>query len=681
MAKAQETIQSSLDAIRKSSAAEALMTGADYAIEFAKGFADKIMSAIDQGDALGKLAQRVGTTTEALSALQYAGKFAGVSSDDLTTAFKGLNKALLDARDPLSDSAAAVRSLGLNVKTLQGEDPSKAFEDIAEAFSKYADGAEKSAVATQLFGKQGQALIPMLNEGKEGLGAAREEAERLGLIVSGTTARAMGDLNDDIERLKNVSEGAAATIAGQLTTSLDMLVTTLSGATSEGNAWNEALKFIGQTINDLILDLTSLAAEIAIVWRELQGYGDAVKQFFAGDFRAALETTKAAANQSNASMDELTARMNKAKSLQREMADHPLDLGNPTAGWDEKPAVKFTAALDANAASAKKAKKEVDEYSKMLNDLNAKMVALKSGGDPMAEMVADPKFQKFSAQQQESLKQLMQSYIDLKASMDGAKQAQADIDKQQQDAAAANAAWLKSLQDSAKAHEDANDPLRVYEATIAQLNDEMTYAGLSQQAYNQQVKEAGDTFDEAYKKLHPMSDGMQDITKTIADFGRTATDSFVDFATGADNLGDSFRKMVADMLTQLAKVIAYQYVFKNLFNSASTGFAGWAQSAIPSLFSATAGGGQSVSSSSNAMLLGRSAVSTGGGGGSTGGSNVAGGVSNPAVQVNVHVHKDDRETQDTTANDKTAAELGNRIAAVCRQVISTEKRSGGLLAS
>ena len=61
----------------------------------------------------------------------------------------------------------------------------------------------------------------------------------------------------------------------------------------------------------------------------------------------------------------------------------------------------------------------------------------------------------------------------------------------------------------------------------------------------------------------------------------------------------------------------------------------------------------------------------------------AGVPSGPNVQVNVNMYgeRDDRTTTDTKGDERNATELGKRIATVVRQVISTEKRTGGLLAS
>jgi hypothetical protein len=687
MGKAQGEIMEALKSIRESSAAEALMTGAEYAKEFARGFAEKIQQAIEQGDALGKLAQRIGTSTEALSALTYAGKFAGVSTDDLTTAFKGLNKALLEARDPASNSASALQALGLNVQQLQAEDPAKAFEDIAQAMSGFQDGAEKAAVATQLFGKEGQKLIPLMNEGKEGLAEARKEAESLGLIVSGTTAKAMSDLNDDIQRLKNASEGAAAIIAEQLTVSLDTLVKSITTAHQEGDAWNEILKFIGTTISDLILDLTDLAGEIAIVWKELQGYSAAVKQFFAGDFKQAMETTKAAANQSMASMDELTARLTKAKALQREMSDNPIDLGNTAAGWDDanKKALKYTATLDANAAANKTAKKAVDEYAQMLNQLSEQLRKTAADGDAMQELLTDPKFAKMTKAQQQNLIDLTAANIALTQAQKDRKTQEDELAKARDDADKAEVKRVEDLRNFASAQMDAIDPTRKYIDTITKLVEAQKAGFVTAQEFGQIQKKAMDDLAAATQKVDPLAASFKSLQQAIEGFGKQSSDAFVNFIFNTKDASTSFSQMVSTMLQDLAKMLVYQNVMKPLFSSISSGFGegGFAQTFMSSIINRMAGGPVSPGQLYQVNELpGRPEffipnvagnIVTGGAGGA--------GSSGPNVQVNVHMHKDSQSTEDTKADNDRARELGKRISAVVKQTIVNEKRTGGLLAT
>lgn len=680
MAKANDTIVSSLKGIQSAVTGIAAMQGAQYAMQFAKAFADGIKSAIDQADALGKLAQRIGTTTEALSALTYAGEFAGVSTDDLTAAFKGLNKALLEARDPASDSAAAFKALGLNVQELQGMDPSAAFEKIADRVSKFADGAEKAAVMTQLFGKQGQALIPLMNGGAEGIAHAREEAEKLGLIVSTQTAQAMSDLNDNFTRLSKVSEGAFAVIAAQLTPALDTLVTTIFAASQEGSTWNEVLIGIGTAVSDLIIDVTQLASEIAIAWRELQGYGTAVKQFFAGDFKQAMQTTRDAFQKSIQEEQALIEQMQRAKQLQRESAKSPIDLGRGSDTWDEKPVLKFTAAVDANAKAAKKAKKDVDEYAQMLTSLQEEFRRTQANGDEMQMLLTDPKFAKFTDDQKQRLIDLKKGTLDLAAANDAAKKSEEELQKVRDDADKAHIARIEGLRSLADATLDTLDPTREYVRTMTDLvaAQQAGFLSTEQLAAAQEIQ--AKKMQDAIDKTNPMTEQIKSLQQAVEGFGKKSSDALVDFMFSTKDASVSFSEMVTAMLKDIAKLLVYKNVFEPLvagINSGMGGAGGWA-TAIASFFKGNRMAGGPVAPGgmyrvNETPLRGEYFVPN------APGRVVTGGDAGGATSIVINVNSDTGAT--TTGGDGAKAiELAKRIAMIVRQVIATEKRTGGLLA-
>jgi hypothetical protein len=72
------------------------------------------------------------------------------------------------------------------------------------------DGANKTAIAVELFGRSGANLIPLLNGGARALSDATDEATRFGLIVSTEAGRAAEQLNDNLTRLGAVVRGAGA---------------------------------------------------------------------------------------------------------------------------------------------------------------------------------------------------------------------------------------------------------------------------------------------------------------------------------------------------------------------------------------------------------------------------------------------------------------------------------------
>ncbi|MBN3756071.1 hypothetical protein G3N95_24235 [Paraburkholderia sp. Tr-20389] len=677
MAKANDTITSSLKGISNSVAGIAALQGAQFAMSFAKGFADKVKEAIDEMDALGKLAQRIGTTTAEISALAYAGQFAGVGLDDLTTAFKGLNKSLLESRDPLSDSAAAFKALGLNAEELRKMDPGKAFEEIAAVFPQFADGAEKAAVATQLFGKQGQALIPLLNGGKDGIEAMRKEAEDMGLIVSTSTAKAMGDLNDDLTRISNLGKGAAAVMATEMQPAIAEVVKILKDAATEGTVWNGVLEAIVGTAKVAMQVIVGLTGTLSAFAKLASAVGTALNQ------PASLEGMKNAANivsdAWNQARDDLTkvhdaqVRIGKSASESEKATKAEADA---VKSIDSRPVLQFTANLDANAKAAKKAKKEVDEYANMLQSLQEQYRSAQANGDEMLMLLTDPKFAKFTAEQQRNLTDIRQATLDLTAANEAAKKAEEDLQKVRDDADKAEIARVEGLRTLADTTLDALDPTREYVRTMTDLvaAQQAGFLSTEQLAAAQEVQ--AKKLQEAMDKTDPMKDQIKSLQQAIEGFGKNSSDALVDFMFSTKDASVSFGEMVTAMLKDLAKLLVYKNVFEPLVGSINS--SGWT-SVLAGVFSGNRMAGGPVQPGSmyrvnETPLRGEYFVPNAPGRITTG--DASGGGTSIVINVNA-----DSGAVTADGDGAKAIELAKRIALIVKQVIANEKRTGGLLAS
>lgn len=125
-------------------------------------------NAIDAADNLNDLSQRTGVGVEALSKFGAAAEDSGSSLDEVAKAMGKLSKGIVD---PTSKANEALRSIGISSTDASGKIRSvdAVMLDIADKFSKLPDGAQKTALAMEIFGKSGANLIPMLNGGREAM--------------------------------------------------------------------------------------------------------------------------------------------------------------------------------------------------------------------------------------------------------------------------------------------------------------------------------------------------------------------------------------------------------------------------------------------------------------------------------------------------------------------------------
>lgn len=213
-------------------------------------FTKESMEAID---VQAKLADRIGSTTEELTGLAHAADLAGTDSDTLNSSLDRLTKNIGQGSTAV---IAALSQIGLKRQDLLGRGAVEQFAEVAEGVKNLASNEQRAAVATALFGKQGQSLIATLMLGKQGLGDAADEAERLGLTFSRIDAAKVEAANDAMTRFKGVIRGAIQQLGIMASPYIEAISSKLVELTTNGEGMGKtvssAVELITQAISDMI---------------------------------------------------------------------------------------------------------------------------------------------------------------------------------------------------------------------------------------------------------------------------------------------------------------------------------------------------------------------------------------------------------------------------------------------
>jgi hypothetical protein len=196
-----------------------------------------VRSTINLADQLNKLSQRTGFTVESLSAIKNAAELADVSTEEFTGGIRRLNLALVEAQDGTSKTAQIFRALG--VDTTRGAEV--ALRGISDAFNRLPDGATKAAVATEIFGRAGEKLIPLLNGGSTAIDQARASAERYGTLISGKLAADAEAFNDNLTKLRQSASALGVSLTSQLLPGLTTITDNLVKGRERGQGFLQTL--------------------------------------------------------------------------------------------------------------------------------------------------------------------------------------------------------------------------------------------------------------------------------------------------------------------------------------------------------------------------------------------------------------------------------------------------------
>lgn len=191
--------------------------------------AKSISDLIEVTGQLNDLSQAVGVNTDALQELAYAASLSGADFETVVGAMRKLNVHLAQAAEGNAEMAQSFAAVGARIRNSDGSlrSADEVIGDIAERFKTLPDGAKKTALAIQVFGKSGASLIPTLNGGRDALAELRTEARDLGIVLDKQTIEAGDNLGDSVDRVKAAVRGLSYAIAGPLISEMNAIATSV----------------------------------------------------------------------------------------------------------------------------------------------------------------------------------------------------------------------------------------------------------------------------------------------------------------------------------------------------------------------------------------------------------------------------------------------------------------------
>lgn len=298
------------------------VAGALLALGGSGAFGALVKGQIDAADAAGKMSQKIGVSTEALSAYMVAARLSDVSNEQLQTGFQQLAKNQADFVAGTGEAESAFKALGISqaqVKALNG-DTAALFDLVAGKLAGFADGANKTALAMKIFGKSGAELIPMINSLEE----TKRLATELGLVYDKDIAAASERFNDNMTMVGLSVQALGLGIAKGVLPSLEAMSQRMASAAKDTEAIDKAARIADTGIRLLATGGTIVTAVFKLVGDRLGAIASAATFFFkgewmnaarvlAGSFEDTVETVRGTIKSIDKLWDE-TAKTVEAKS-------------------------------------------------------------------------------------------------------------------------------------------------------------------------------------------------------------------------------------------------------------------------------------------------------------------------------------------------------------------------------
>ena len=201
-----------------------------------------VTSAMDE---IGKKADAIGIGTDALQELRAVAVSAGVSQGGLDKALEQLSKRLGEAEQGTGTAVKALEAMGLTAQELTGIPLDQALGVIAGRFAELQDATDRTAVATQLFGREGVAMVNVLKGGASELEKSRKRFRDLGVVIDEELIR-------NAEEMQDRFDAAATVIGAQFSTVLGRLAPFLVRAAENAASLAIAIADIVDAVDDFV---------------------------------------------------------------------------------------------------------------------------------------------------------------------------------------------------------------------------------------------------------------------------------------------------------------------------------------------------------------------------------------------------------------------------------------------
>jgi len=225
------------------------------------------------GDALGKMSKRTGVSVEALSQLEFAASQSGVEMGTLEKGIKTMQRSIYDAGRGLATQTDALKDLGLTFDDLKDLSPEAQFKLIADRLAQTENPTKKAAISMMLFGRAGQAMIPMLNQGADGIAALMEEADALGLTMSTEDAQAAEEFTDALDKLVRTVKMAVFHIGSALAPAIQEFINWVRPLVKTVMEWIQNNRGLIETILKVTAVVVGVGIALTVAGGVISGFG------------------------------------------------------------------------------------------------------------------------------------------------------------------------------------------------------------------------------------------------------------------------------------------------------------------------------------------------------------------------------------------------------------------------
>lgn len=506
MQKAQSTVEGAMKKI--SSAAKVGLASLAAGVSVA-GLTAFVRSAINAADEMSKLSQKTGVAVKDLAGLQLAYQQSGIQAGALQTSMAKLAQGMAKGNDAFAAMQLSTKNADGSLKSTRDM-----LGEVADKFASYKDGAEKTAIAMELFGRAGAEMIPLLNGGAAGLAEFDAMAQQLGLTMDEATAKSAEKFNDTLDLVSMGVSGVGTQIAAQLLPTLTGLAGEFLTTMTSGDKLKNTAEFLSTALKGLYVSGLAVVEAFKTVGTTLGGVFAAIGAAITGDFAGAKNILSELKTDIGTSWIKTLAQAQKA--------------------WD----TTGNAAVEAMAATSAAAKGAAPNVEDVADQAKAAEKAMTAAGKALDKYFeAEEKASEARAKTMGDMAHLVDA---LERQVEAVEQGEAATKAMNRELFIENALRSDAAQKLLPHQREE------YAKLIAQqydLQDALKVAEEAQKTAASEAEKSAEAMQTAYNRaIERVRDGVGDFFVSMIRDGKASFDTLLDF----------FKQMIAEMIATAA---------------------------------------------------------------------------------------------------------------------------------
>ncbi|NCC84023.1 MAG: hypothetical protein EOM03_07840 [Clostridia bacterium] len=229
------------------------------AIALGTAFVKSASDTAAYGDEIDKMSQKIGLSTEGYQKWRYVLGQSGGDINNLQVGMKTLASAAYDGSE-------AFEAIGISLEDAQSLSTEDLFEKTITQLASMEAGTERTALATDLFGRSATDIMPMLNGGAESIEALKKQAEDYGLIMSQDAVNASVKFRDSVSLMQQTLTGMKNRMMSEFLPSLtevtDGLALLFTGDMSGLDSINSGISNFVDKISEAIPQIVEVAGSL-----------------------------------------------------------------------------------------------------------------------------------------------------------------------------------------------------------------------------------------------------------------------------------------------------------------------------------------------------------------------------------------------------------------------------------